>query len=379
MDNILAIITIIGFGVSSLATFLSIFFIAQEKNKGDGYIFLYFSLLILGLELFYTTLIHSQFIMSFPWLYIPGRLNNLLIYPIFTLFIWSVSKPDFNLKRVHKVLLALFVLYALYVFVLNQFISATEKLSLLTLFYEDRRPGPYNYWSNPSTLIKSALIPMAFMSLIVYEFVKFSNNVVNHQSQRLFRLLGAIISIIFVYKQASNFLYKWAYQKTGYSMIEWPIDILFLGLIVILLCTLALMVNTGSTFFPPSKYLSSALQAMDYQKIIDRATKEIESNELYKEDQFNLNELSKRLRINPKYLSQAINDDLGVNFRDFLNSYRVEEAKKQLLNKENETLTLEAIGELSGFNSKSAFFRAFKKATNQTPHQFVKSKKGINS
>ena len=50
-----------------------------------------------------------------------------------------------------------------------------------------------------------------------------------------------------------------------------------------------------------------------------------------------------------------------------------------MLNKKNSSLTLEAIGLMAGFKSKSAFFRAFKKATNVTPNQFVKSKTGSDS
>ena len=50
-----------------------------------------------------------------------------------------------------------------------------------------------------------------------------------------------------------------------------------------------------------------------------------------------------------------------------------------MLDDKNASLTLEAIGLMAGFKSKSAFYRAFKKATNTTPNQFVKSKRSSNS
>jgi YesN/AraC family two-component response regulator len=162
-------------------------------------------------------------------------------------------------------------------------------------------------------------------------------------------------------------------------MIEWPIDISFLSLLLLLLSVLALMVNTGSTFLPPIKYSGSILENDAYKTIINKAKQHIENDKLYKKEKLTLSELSKSVNTNPKYLSQAINDYLQLSFVDFINSYRVEEAKKLILDKKNGNLTLEAIGLMAGFKSKSAFFRAFKKATQLTPNQFLKSKRGSNS
>jgi AraC-like DNA-binding protein len=142
---------------------------------------------------------------------------------------------------------------------------------------------------------------------------------------------------------------------------------------------MALLVNTGSVFLPPTKYIGSSLEESLYEKIIQKAKSYIESNELYKKEKLTLVVLSKSIDTNPKYLSQAINHHLKLSFVDFINDYRVEEAKNQMLNYKNSLLTLEAIGQMAGFKSKSAFFRAFKKTMNVTPNQFVKSKRSTNS
>ncbi|AXT20653.1 helix-turn-helix domain-containing protein [Flavobacteriaceae bacterium AU392] len=371
--------TLLGLGISSIAFFLSLFFIFQKKFKNDGYYFLYVSIIILGFELFYKVSIHSRLIYDFSVLYIPRRFYNLLIYPVFLYFIWSITKVGFKMKIIHKSLLLFFVIYGVYVFVTGQFISLNEKLEMLNSFYKDMRPGPFNYWLNSKTLVKSIIIPLPFLSIMVYDFFRFKKRNVNIQSKRLVHILSVIIVFYFLYNLFSNVMYKWIYNVTKYSMIEWPIDIAFLSIIITLLSIITLLVNTGSTFFPPLKYSGSALDKSHYESIISKAKKYIEHNELYKKDKGTLNELSKGLNINSKYLSQAINHHLKLSFVDFLNNYRVEEAKKQLLNKENASLTLEAIGLMAGFKSKSAFFRAFKKATNITPNQFVKSKNSSNS
>ena len=68
-----------------------------------------------------------------------------------------------------------------------------------------------------------------------------------------------------------------------------------------------------------------------------------------------------------------VNKFSGKNFSDYINSLRVEEAKRCLRNPGFEAYTMVAIGLECGFNSKSTFYTAFKKFTGQTPTSFRKS------
>ncbi len=88
------------------------------------------------------------------------------------------------------------------------------------------------------------------------------------------------------------------------------------------------------------------------------------------EGNLTLQKLADRLSVSPHHLSQIINDKIGQNFFDFVNSYRIEEAKKLLTDSRGELLTILAVGEEVGFNSKSSFNNAFKKHTGQTPSEF---------
>lgn len=371
--------TLLGLGVFFIALFLGLFFVLQKKFKNDGYLFLYTSILILGFELFYKTLIHSHLIYNFYVLYLPGRFYNLLIYPFFLFFVWSVIKPEFKLKAIHKLLLLVFMVYGLYVFTTSLLMPSNEKLDILNSFYSDTRPGPFNYWLNLSSLLKSTIIPLLFLGVIGYNFFLFKKRNLTIQSKRLMNLLSIIIIAYFLFNQFSNLIYKWVYGATKFSMIEWPIDITFLSVLIVLLSIISLLVNTGSVFLPPTKYIGSSLEGSSYEIIINEAKIYIESEELYKKEKLTLTYLSKRLGTNQKYLSQAINHYLNLSFVDFINNYRVQEAKKQMLDTKNASLTLEAIGMMAGFKSKSAFFRAFKKTTNVTPNQFLKSKRSSNS
>ncbi|MEO0901295.1 MAG: AraC family transcriptional regulator, partial [Bacteroidota bacterium] len=88
-----------------------------------------------------------------------------------------------------------------------------------------------------------------------------------------------------------------------------------------------------------------------------------------------LKDLAHQLNTNTNQLSKTINVHTGGNFNDYINQKRINEAKNRLLDKDFGHLTVEAIGNSVGFNSKSAFYTAFKKFTNTSPSAFLKEKR----
>ena len=64
---------------------------------------------------------------------------------------------------------------------------------------------------------------------------------------------------------------------------------------------------------------------------------------------------------------------MHVSFYDLINSYRIVEAKKRLSSVDYEKYTIEGIGYSCGFNSRSSFFKIFKKETGISPYSYKKS------
>ena len=92
---------------------------------------------------------------------------------------------------------------------------------------------------------------------------------------------------------------------------------------------------------------------------------------------FSINTLASLSGSNTKYLSQAINDTTGENFRTYLNRFRINEARRRLaVDPEYKGLTIQSIGESVGFRSVANFNIAFKKLTGMTPSAFQKMSKG---
>jgi AraC-like DNA-binding protein len=95
----------------------------------------------------------------------------------------------------------------------------------------------------------------------------------------------------------------------------------------------------------------------------------------YNDPNLSLELISKELNISTSYLSQKIKNNSGSNFSSYVNNLRIQKAKKMLLDGAYSNYTSTAIGLEAGFNSKSSFYRAFKKTENCTPLEYIKSHK----
>lgn len=122
------------------------------------------------------------------------------------------------------------------------------------------------------------------------------------------------------------------------------------------------------------KYKNSTLDPQKAETYLKKIKHYLDNEKIYRDEELSLTSFAKKLSIAPRYLSQIINEQLNKNFRDYINSYRIEEAKAFLTNqKSNDQSVLELAFEV-GFNSKEAFNRAFKRYTSMTPTEYKKQR-----
>ncbi|MEM7375023.1 MAG: helix-turn-helix domain-containing protein [Bacteroidota bacterium] len=110
--------------------------------------------------------------------------------------------------------------------------------------------------------------------------------------------------------------------------------------------------------------------------LISQLTTSMESDRLFLRSDLNLTELAEILGVSRQELSQVINEHFEKNFFDFINAYRLEEAKMLLLDPQYSKLTIRGISQEAGFKSKSTFYSLFKQHTGMTPTNYQKEKKG---
>jgi len=94
--------------------------------------------------------------------------------------------------------------------------------------------------------------------------------------------------------------------------------------------------------------------------------------------EFSLDKLAEMTQSNQKYVSQTVNSALKMNFRSFLNSYRIREAQRLFAEPEATKYTIESIALQVGFKSRTAFREAFKEITGVNPNFYLKSIQGQN-
>ncbi|MEN0050554.1 MAG: helix-turn-helix domain-containing protein [Bacteroidota bacterium] len=113
--------------------------------------------------------------------------------------------------------------------------------------------------------------------------------------------------------------------------------------------------------------LSSKTDA-HYQKILEL----LEQEKIYRNSNLNLSILAENTGLSRGYVSQIINQKRKQNFFEFINYFRVEEVKKEMLNPDMQHLSILGIAQNAGFKSKSTFNAVFKKITKMTPSEYRK-------
>lgn len=115
------------------------------------------------------------------------------------------------------------------------------------------------------------------------------------------------------------------------------------------------------------KYENSALGDEQASRIALKIKSAMQDDLLYRDPNLSLFNLSKHIGASSHYVSQTLNSKLHATFFDYINSWRIKDALNQLTTTDKTVLmiTLDV-----GFNSRSSFYKAFKRETGKTPMQF---------
>lgn len=103
-----------------------------------------------------------------------------------------------------------------------------------------------------------------------------------------------------------------------------------------------------------------------YKKVSTKISEE----QLYKHEGISLSTIAKKTKIARYKVSAAINTIGNKNFREYINAYRVKEARELLVNSGYKHYTIDAIANEVGFTNRVSFINAFKKRYRQTPHAY---------
>ena len=103
----------------------------------------------------------------------------------------------------------------------------------------------------------------------------------------------------------------------------------------------------------------------------------MESEKFYLKPSITISDVSTAIGSNDKYISLSVNKFARMNFNYYINTLRIQEAKKKLLEGNTES-SIQDIAIACGFGNASSFIRVFKQITGLTPAYYVTLSKEIS-
>ena len=371
--------------------FISFFLFSHNKGRRISHLLLGLFFLSFCLNLADGFLLLKRVYFVYPSFALWASNMPLLYGPLLYLYTQSVLFNDFSFSRRKLIHFFPFIVFTAFAMVTYSIQSTDQKIRILNAVLERNIPSLIYIFS---IAIYIQLFIYLFFSLrIVNSYVSLaSNKFADHMRTNIgwlrftilffmvFMLLGAISGLAGIT--------PWA--KYYYLFLTILVAVFFLYINRVLFKALHFPeIFSGMSEKEAAsgegravKYASSTLHEQEKLRIKESLLQYMEKSKPYLEPELSLDELAVRLSVQPKILSQVINETLGKSFFDYINGYRIDEAMRLLTNPKDPRITVQEVLYEVGFNSKSSFNTLFKKQTGLTPSEFKKkqaSYKGSDS
>lgn len=366
-----------------IAAFNAFFFsvlLIQKKSKALHDRILVYWLLYLGIYIGIYSLTSRLLFTGFPLLSASFISLLMLHGPFLYLYIHSLINNEHKFNVNYFLHFAPFILFNFYLIVVSFLPETSGNIRLDHVESEIGAPWLFNFF-----LIVTALSGPVYFILSINLFKKLDINIFNNFStieninldwlRKLVYTFAVVWTVLMAIATIHHVfhLFSWIFCADGLS--------LSISAFIILIGYFGLKQNEIFSGYDEelfitedtaAKYEGSGLKESDALQYAERLKNFMDTERPYLNPDLNLPQLAKDLDIPSHQLSQVINKNIGLNFFDFINSYRVEEIKAKIANPEYNKLSMLGIAFESGFNSKSAFNRVFKNLSGETPTQYKK-------
>lgn len=162
----------------------------------------------------------------------------------------------------------------------------------------------------------------------------------------------------------------------SYSFLLYSLVIITLMVAVMLFIFSKLKKKSVKTIFyvakAENKSIDNKLGQEESEGLQNRLLMYMETQRPYLRNNLKIGDLAHEMDISVGDLSTVLNVYLSVNFTDFVNSYRVNKFIKLMNEKDVVKYTMTALSQQCGFNSRTTFYRAFKKVMGKGPLEYAK-------
>ncbi|MFI5155797.1 MAG: helix-turn-helix domain-containing protein [Chitinophagales bacterium] len=362
--------------------FICFFLFSHNKGRRTSNLLLGFFFLSISLNLLDSFLVLKKVWLTNPNLVGWGICMPLLFGPLLFLYTESILYKDFRLygrKWLHFLPFFLCFIFSAY-----QYLSLGQErqVDLINRIFERNLP-PSLYWSSALIFLQFFLYIAASFRLIDRYRRIASDHYSDQEKVNISWLSSTILffTLCMILAAINGFSGLTPFSKYYFLVLNILVLLIFIFISRVLLKALtkpeifSVMEEAPATRMEGGeipKYPGSAISEEDRKRMLENLNLHMRTRKPYLEPELSLEQLSAQIFLKPKILSQLINESLGQNFFDFVNHYRIEEAKRLLTNPTDKKITiLEVLYEV-GFNSKSSFNTLFKKYTGLTPSEFKK-------
>ena len=302
--------------------------------------------------------------LSFPWTF--------LIPPSFYFFIRFLIDPNYKMTQLDKWMFLPFFIQT--IFHLSLFIISLSTPDVLVAFQETIHLWDFVVEEILAIILCVIFIPIIYQKIQRYEnALKDNYSEISKHSLMWLKNLLILLLVIWLVWAASGIYHRtsgFASEKLDYLLwILMSISIYWIGYATYSRNDIFWATQSFPSLIVAPTVQNLSINTKKYYSIIIQV---MEEEKLFTNPNFDLAMLAERCDISPNYLSQIINKKSGLSFYDFINHYRIEEVKKNLLNTEFADYSILGIGLEAGFKSKSTFYHVFKKSTGMTPSAFQK-------
>lgn len=365
MNEAILLLTTIAAGQGIFLCLVLLFYRGDASHSTSILGLLFFSF---TLQLTDFALLYSQIGLEYPHFVFLGTSFNLAFGPLIYFYIQSSKNSEIKLEIRHLLHLIPFVLHLVYSIVIYHSQSGAYKVSFIK-----QALATQAYSSDTSAdLVTILFASFVYVHIAAYMVISrrhlLKKSDFGNDSLRWLKKVWTAILIISLFGLVQFLFLSMGISQqpySGYVAASIAIGYIYYSAVIVIR-------KPDGIFNPrkPDKYHHSSLSETESTDILRLLRKHMTEQETYKSPDLTLKSLASQIEFSDRHISQVINEQLGQNFHDFLNEYRVNEFKKQLQNPENNHLNLFGIALNCGFNSKSSFNTAFKRFTGQTPSQF---------
>lgn len=333
-------------------------FVSWTKVKTMAWILLIASIWLLSGAYFFsmTHLVYPYFYaLHFPFVFLCGP----LFLHYYRLVVREVDSKFFNFHLIPSCL-------ALFVILPYQLLDLDSKIK----FLEGFRTGNMSFYHvlimslnvGVKVSILSYLTPIIFLNLPLLK----RSNEISRESKGIFIFIIILIYIDLMIGLIGFIIKSFFLVKLSALLLPLNLFIFF-----ILSSRYPEIVIGLQKELKRNRYENSKIKNLDVNYILEKLEEIFKSERAFADEDISLPKVAEELKISPHQLSQILNEKLNQTFPQYVNSYRVNEAKKLMVEDSNRSIL--SIAFAVGFNSKASFNRSFKNISGFTPQEFRKS------